>query len=493
MFQIRSTSVRRTVGPALAMLAMLCLGATQAEAARWVANQPPVISGAPSTTATVGTTYAFQPSAYDPEGRTITFRIKNKPTWATFSSSTGRLSGAPKTAGRTSTITISATDGSKTAALPGFTITVTAPVTNRAPTIGGTPATAAVAGQAYSFRPTASDADGDALVFTIGNKPAWAAFDTTTGTLSGTPTAAGSFGNVTISVSDGKASAALAPFSITVTAPITNRAPTISGTPPASVLADQAYSFRPTASDADGDTLVFSIGNKPSWATFSTSTGALAGTPTAAQAGTYANVVISVSDGKLTAVLAPFTITVTAPVTNRAPTIGGTPVTAAESDRPYSFRPTAADADGDTLAFSIANKPSWATFDVSTGTLYGTPAAADVGSYGNVTISVSDGKAAASLAPFAITVAPAPTRSVTLNWTAPTSNTDGSALTDLAGYRVSYGNASKSYQTTVSVPNAGATSVVLEGLAPGTWYFAIRSYTNAGVDSAYSSEINASL
>lgn len=401
MFQSRSTSAGRAVGPALAMIATLCLGTMQAEAAKPVPNLPPVISGAPTTSATVGSAYAFQPSAYDPEGRTVTFKVKNKPAWATFSTATGRLSGVPTAAGRTSTITISATDGSRTATLPGFSITVTAAVANRAPTISGSPVTA--------------------------------------------------------------------------------------------VESDRPYAFRPTAADADGDKLVFSIANKPSWAAFDTTTGALSGTPTAAQAGTYANVTIGVSDGKTTATLSPFSITVTAPVVNRAPTISGTPVTAAESDRPYSFRPTAADPDGDTLVFSIGNKPSWATFDATTGTLYGTPTAAQAGTYANVSIGVSDGKATAALAPFSITVAPAPTRSVTLNWTAPTSNTDGTALTNLAGYTLFYGNASRQYQASVRVPDAGTTSVVLEGLAPGTWYFAIRSFNNTGLESDYSGEVSANL
>ena len=82
---------------------------------------------------------------------------------------------------------------------------------------------------------------------------------------------------------------------------------------------------------------------------------------------------------------------------------------------------------------------------------------------------------------------------MTLNWMAPTQNTDGSALTDLAGYKVSYGNVSQQYSTTISAAGAGTTSLVIEGLAPGTWYFSMKSYTNAGVDSDYTGEVRASL
>ena len=139
---------------------------------------------------------------------------------------------------------------------------------NRAPVISGTPATSVVAGQAYSFQPTASDADGDALAYSITGRPSWASFNQSTGRLSGTPGAnhVGSFNNVLISVSDGIAVSSLPAFSIRVDA--ANRAPAISGTPPTSVTAGQAYSFQPTASDADGDTLAFSITGRPSWASF---------------------------------------------------------------------------------------------------------------------------------------------------------------------------------------------------------------------------------
>jgi hypothetical protein len=61
--------------------------------------------------------------------------------------------------------------------------------------------------------------------------------------------------------------------------PPSNSAPTISGTPPSSVLEGVQYRFRPSASDPDGDTLSFSISNRPAWAAFDSATGELSGTP----------------------------------------------------------------------------------------------------------------------------------------------------------------------------------------------------------------------
>src|SRR5262249_41498130 len=147
-------------------------------------------------------------------------------------------------------------------------------------------ATTATIGVGYSFTPTASDPEGTTLGFTIQNRPSWAAFDTATGRLSGTPTAAGTFSNIAITVSDGRLTASLPAFAIQVNAP-SNSAPTISGAPATTVNADAAYNFQPTASDPNGDALTFSIQNAPSWASFNTSTGRLSGTPAASNAGTY--------------------------------------------------------------------------------------------------------------------------------------------------------------------------------------------------------------
>jgi hypothetical protein len=358
---------------------------------------------------------------------------------------------------------------------------------NQPPTISGTPSTTGKVGVAYSFQPSATDPEGRTLTFAVSNRPGWASFSRSTGRLSGTPTVTGTFSNIRISVSDGRKSKSLPAFTITV-APAgstANKPPTISGTPAASVAVGQAYGFMPTASDPEGKPLAFTIANKPAWGTFSTATGRLSGTPTSA--GTHTNIAIAVSDGTATASLAAFSITVGS--TNRAPVITGTPVTSAKAGQPYSFRPTAQDADGDPLTFSIQNKPAWATFDASSGTLYGTPTSANVATFSNIVISASDGKASASLPSFAITVAAASTASITVSWVPPTQNTDGTPVTGLSGFRVFYGTASRQYGQSVLVSSPSLRSVVVEGLSPGTtWYFGVKSVSTTGVESDYSNE-----
>jgi hypothetical protein len=111
---------------------------------------------------------------------------------------------------------ISVTDGTASAALPGFSITVNA-APNSAPTISGTPVTSATVGVAWSFAPTASDPDGDALTWSITGKPGPAGFNVSTGQLSWTPASAGTWSNIVITVTDSRgASASLAAFSVTV-------------------------------------------------------------------------------------------------------------------------------------------------------------------------------------------------------------------------------------------------------------------------------------
>lgn len=92
--------------------------------------------------------------------------------------------------------------------------------------------------------------------------------------------------------------------------PALNGKPTISGIPPASIQVDLAYDFTPTASDPDGDALVFSISRKPSWASFDSATGRLSGTPRSGDVGNFTNIGISVSDSRDSAALPDFHITV---------------------------------------------------------------------------------------------------------------------------------------------------------------------------------------
>jgi hypothetical protein len=434
------------------------------------------ISGNPPTQVTAGTTYAFTPTTNASSTTALTFSVQNRPSWAIFSSATGVLSGTPANSqvGTYSNIAISVTDGTQTSSLPAFSIKVASAGTL---TISGTPSTAVNAGSLYSFTPTVSNPSGGQLSFSIQNQPSWASFNGSNGQLTGTPAAAaaGTYSNVVISVSNGTQTSSLPAFSIKVAGTLT-----ISGTPPASVNVGSLYSFVPTVSNPNGGTLTFSIQNKPSWASFNGSNGQLTGTPAAAAAGTYSNIVIGVSGGTQTSSLPAFSIKVVGTLT-----ISGTPATAVNVGSLYSFTPAVSNANG-ALTFGIQNKPSWASFNGATGQLTGTPTAAAAGTYSNIVIGVSDGTNTASLAGFAITVNQVSNGTATLNWTAVTQNTNGTAVTNLAGYNVHYGTSANNLTLTAQITNPTVTTYVIVNLSPGTWYFDVAAYTSGGTEGQWS-------
>ncbi|MDH5631497.1 MAG: Ig-like domain-containing protein [Gammaproteobacteria bacterium] len=552
-------------------------------------NSAPVISGTPGTTITAGTAYSFTPTASDADGDTLSFFIANQPSWATFNTTTGALTGTPSNshAGVYSGITIFVTDGQATVSLPAFDITVTGnPPVNTTPVANGQ-ALITNEDTGVGITLSGSDADGDTLSYTVVSGPA-------NGTLSGTPpnlyyTPSANFNgsdSLTFKVNDGTVDSAVATVNITVTAvndaPVANSltastaedtgtaitltgtdadgdtltysvvsdpsngslsgvAPNLTYTPSANFAGSDSFIFKvndgtmdspvgtvsitvtsindaPVANsqslstnedtgvsitlsgtDVDGDTLTYTVVSDPANGTLSGTAPNLYYTPSANFNGSD-SLTFKVNDGTVDSAVATVNITVTAvndaPVatngtldttqdtaasgtlvgsdidntaltfsvvdaaahgtmvmtdaatgaysytpatgfagvdsftfkvndgaldsnvatvlvtvngtgggnTNTPPTLTGTPATAVTAGSAYSFTPTAADADGDTLSFFIVNQPAWSSFDTATGALTGTPANTDAGVYSGITLYVTDGQATVSLAPFDITV-----------------------------------------------------------------------------------------
>jgi len=199
---------------------------------------------------------------------------------------------------------------------------------------------------------------------------------------------------------------------------------------------------------------------------------------------------------------------------NSAPTIAGSPSVQAAVGSNYSLTPQAKDDDGDTLAFSIQNKPTWAQFNTATGALAGTPTAA--ATFADIVISVSDGKTSASMPAFSITVAaadsspgagsgseagtgssseaPTPVASgpnVALSWDVPTQTVDGETLQNLAGYRIHYGTNENALVNSIEVASAGMNSYTVQNLQAGaTYYFAVRAITADGSESEISNVVS---
>ena len=280
----------------------------------------------------------------------------------------------------------------------------------------------------------------------------------------------------------------------TAGAPIGNQPPSIDGVPQFLAPAGNFYSFSPNSADVDNDRLTFAITNKPRWATFDPRSGSLSGTPTDSDIGASDRIRISVSDGKLGDSLPSFNLLVTKPVALGSDpgtpiTIGGTPPSTASVGEQYWFQPSVNNPNGDALFFAIANQPAWMNFDTRTGVLSGMPGRDDVGTYIDIMIAVSDGTNSLLLSPFSVQVQSAGLGIATLSWQAPTQYEDGSPLNNLAGYKIRYGSLIGSNSTVIDVNNPSITTYVVDGLAPGTYYFATSAYTADGTESRLSNEI----
>lgn len=81
----------------------------------------------------------------------------------------------------------------------------------------------------------------------------------------------------------------------------------------------------------------------------------------------------------------------------------------------------------------------------------------------------------------------------TLDWTPPTENSDGSTLTNLAGYTVYYGTSPNNLTQSVKVTNPGLTAYTVTNLPSGTWYFAVSSYSSTGVESTRTGTVSTTI
>jgi hypothetical protein len=85
------------------------------------------------------------------------------------------------------------------------------------------------------------------------------------------------------------------------------------------------------------------------------------------------------------------------------------------------------------------------------------------------------------------------TKSASLSWTAPTQNTNGTALTNLVGYNIYYGTSSSAMTNRININTVGILSYVIENLSSGSWYFALTAVNSAGAESLLSSTVEATL
>jgi hypothetical protein len=375
------------------------------------------------------------------------------------------------------------------------------------------------AGDFYLFTPNIESNNESTPVFSINGLPLWARFDEATGELSGTPRESdvGAFTLITISASDGSVETRLPPFSIEVVS--ATGSVTLSWTPPTenedgTYLSDLA-GYRVYWGNSTGTYTESMKIDNPGLSMFVIE-GLAAGTYEFAMTSINAAGVESGLSNSITRVVkggagaveeadAGATKGMTDQATrggeaemasatsNAAPflMLSGTPPEAVTAGELYLFTPTVESNGESPPAFAIEGLPHWAGFDEITGELYGTPDDAHIGFYDAITISATDGIVETSLPPFSIqVVAPGAAQgAVTLSWTPPMQNEDGSYLVDLAGYWIYWGNNPGTYTNWMRIDNPGLTTIVIEDLVPGSWEFAMTSFNAAGVESRLSNAV----
>lgn len=217
----------------------------------------------------------------------------------------------------------------------------------RAPTLNGRTATA---GNAWTYQiPAFADANNEVLTYTVSNLPAWLSFNPATRSLSGTPSAVGSW-TVTITATD--AAGASASTTLTITTP--NTGPVLaSALPSHETWRNTAWGYQIPANtfvDPNGDPLTWSISGLPAGINFDPATRYLSGYATTL--GAY-SVTVSVSDGRGGTNSTSFVIN----VTNAAPVYNGGLVNrSAQLNEQVSWAlppGTFTDANGDNLTYTI--------------------------------------------------------------------------------------------------------------------------------------------
>ena len=361
------------------------VNATASQPISGTVNAALALTATPSAAAQVGVDYSQANTAsLGVAPYTYSVSAGALPTGTTLNTSTGLVSGKPTAAGAF-TYTIMATDAVGATVTKSTSGTV-APVLKLSST---TPGNAEV-GVSYSQANTAS---GGTLPYTYsvsaGSLPAGTTLNTSTGVVSGTPTATGAF-NYSIMVTDAVNATASQPISGTV-----NAALALTATPSAAAQVGVDYSQANTASLGVAPyTYSVSAGALPTGTTLNTSTGLVSGKPTAAGAFTYT---IMATDA-VGATATKSTSGTVAPVLKLSSTTPGN----AEVGVSYSQANT---ASGGTTPYvysvSAGSLPAGTTLNTSTGVVSGTPTTTSAFSY---TITVTDAVNATASQPISGTV-----------------------------------------------------------------------------------------
>lgn len=360
-------------------------------------NRAPVFSPSAPQQVKAGQALSFTVSASDPDctGRgcpALIYSASNLPPGASFSRQLFSWTPTYAQAGRYE-VTFTVSDGALTATMQ---VPITVEHVNRAPLLAPIGSKTGKEGDTLTFTVSASDPDGDPLTFSAANLPTGATFIDRMFRWTPAFDQAGTYPGVQFTVTDGSLTASEA---ITLTIADANNPPVLAPIGAKTGKEGELLTFQVTATDPDGNPLVYAAANLPAGATFSDQV--FRWVPTFEQAGMYPGVRFEVTDGTLSV---SEEITIVIENVNRAPVADDGAVTT-EEDAAVGVRLAAHDADGDALRFAVVQGPARGTLSGTAPDLTFTPAVNYHGT-DRFTFTASDGVAESNLATVSLTVTP---------------------------------------------------------------------------------------
>ncbi len=316
-------------------------------------NENPAFTNLPENAqVTLGASYTYQLEASDADSDSLIFTLDQGPAGLALSEG-GLIEWTPDQIGNFE-VRITLADGRGGFSQGGFSIAVV-DQPNQAPVIATTPPTEAIIlGGRFYYQLYAYDPDGDELTIAIETAPDGLQMSDTH-LMSWTPSAIGSYEVVVIAV-DPDGAYVRQTIPVLVVEDPSNEPPQITSVPMQITRVLSPYAYQVEVTDADGDSLTYSLSESPEGMTINAVTGLITWTPDETQIGTN-HVTVRVDDAREAWASQIFALRVTEEE-NRAPQFTSTPELSVPQDQLWSYAMSAVDADNDVLTFQLISAPA---------------------------------------------------------------------------------------------------------------------------------------
>ncbi|MGJ4928685.1 putative Ig domain-containing protein [Bradyrhizobium sp. HKCCYLS2038] len=351
----------------------------------------------PSATTTVNTAITpFIPVTGGGGTTPRTYAISpSLPTGLSFNTSSGQVSGTPTVSGSTTTYTVTVTDANNGTASNTFQLTVNGPL-NATQAIASKALTQNAA--ATSFTPVTPAGGTPSYTYAIAPAlPAGLSLNTSSGAITGTPTATSGATTYTVTITDANSATANNTFSLTVNGAVTATQAIASNV----VTANQAVTaFTPVTGGGGTTPYTYSVSPAlPAGLSINTSTGSITGTPTSASgAATYTVTVTDAANGTATNT---FSLTVSGAV---AATTAVPSTTLPYNQAVTPFTPVTGSGGTGALTYAVSpTLPAALSFNTTNGQITGTPPTVPTAAT-TFTVTVTDINSASATATFSLTI-----------------------------------------------------------------------------------------